>query len=127
MVYSETFTLTSNLSQITFKNKLSKATKLKINQFVYTTASLNNYIMLIILSNWTGQNSYQNTFYTKNIVMPRTTQTSCDYESLAGVWDVELTQPTIIGTHILQLYINNNPSNDDITSENPVYIEIQYE
>lgn len=127
MVYSETFRITSNKSQLTFLNKLNDAKRLRISRLIYTTATTNNYFILLILSDWLRNSTYNSTPYTKLITFPRTTLTEFDYENYPTEWHVEFESGHQVGINTLECYINNDPSNDDISDSNPLYIEIEYQ
>lgn len=126
MVYGQMVKLTSNYSEVTFRDKVY-AKRLKINQVIYETVSSGNYFMLIIISGWCKDFSYNNTPYTKNIILPRTSGVGINYEAVPNSWDIEFNESRNISTQRIEVYINNDPSISDIDASNPVYLEILYE
>jgi hypothetical protein len=122
--YTETFRIESSKVQITFRKK-GQASKMRINRLIYKTASLSNYVMLVIMSGWIGQSQYNGQPYSRLQSLPRTTLTEVDYEANdSNNWDV--IKDGTISTHILECLINADSSNTDISSGNPLYIELSY-
>ena len=122
VVKAQTFKLESNRSQITFTQK-GRANNMKINRLLYKTASSSNFVMLIIISGWSNGRTYNDIEYSRIQSLPRTTLTELDYESDSNnKWDI-VKQPTEIGTHIIELYINGDTTNGDITIGNPCVID----
>ncbi len=127
MVFSETFRLTTNKSQLVFRTKMDNAKRLRVARVIYTTASTSNYFLFIILSHWHRDSTFNGAPYTKLLTLPRTTLTEYDYEAYPNEWHVEIPSGGQVGNNKLEIYINNDPSNTDISPSNPVYIEFQYE
>ena len=125
---TEFFTVTSNRTQITFSEKYKNVRKMKVHQLSYKTASTGNHSLLVIVSGWASHryNTSNGTIYgTFRQILPRATLTEIDYESPEDRWDEERNTPTDLGVCTLELYINGDSTNADITALNPVYIEFK--
>lgn len=125
-IVGETFRFESNRCQITFSEKYSKVKKLKVDRFMYNTASASNYNMVVRVAGWDSHKyNATGTTYTFLQTLPRTTLTEVDYESQEAHWDEVKDIPQDLSTTQIELYINGSSTNTDITSLNPCYIEFK--
>ncbi len=122
----ELFKLTKNSTNISFKIK-GKYNKLRITRVIYTTASNNNYNIMVHLSGWENDHFFENYQFTKIFTCPRNTSVNLDYiNNFDNLYDIETTIPKDISNHILTVLVNNDSSNTDINSGNPLFIEFEY-
>lgn len=123
----ELFRLTKNVSNIQFNVK-GRFTKLRTTRLIYTTASADNYNLMMSLSGWETDHYYDGRNFTKIFTLPRNSGLPLDYvNTFDNLFDFTLETPREISNHVLTVYINNDPSITDISSGNPLYIEFEYE
>ena len=127
-IYNLSLNITSNSQTIALTSTYTNITKMRVRTFKYTTASINNYNMLIAITNWTANNRYEDGVsgltYTKLIVLPPITSTTviCDF-GLTGIWDQESTTPLTFNSLVFTISING-VTTTDITPSNPVILEL---
>jgi len=61
------------------------------------------------------------------IMLGRVVLTDVQYTSDIQHWDIIKSTKDTVSTHYLEIFINGDPTNTDISEENPLYIEICYE
>ena len=130
-IVRETFVLESCKNQINLSQPYSYVKKLRISRLLYKTASVGNYILLIIVSGFHEQHKYNHnnrtTTYTKLMILPRVSAVEIDYECESDIWDCTKDRPTPINSFMCELVINNDYSITDISPSNPIYIEFEME
>ena len=132
--YSFALQITSSSSIISLPIKMSSVSRMRIKSLRYTTASTGNIFMLIALNGWTqnsvfydGNNIIE---YTKFLIMPPSIGTPMLFDNpYNNSFDVIRQDPySSITSFFLNISINNNSAtSNDISSSNPLYIEIYVE
>ena len=126
----ESFCITSAKMQLQFTKRYEGITKMRINKFIYKTATANNFVMLLNMTNFndihrfvTASNGVQP--YTFLSILSPTTLTLSTYLAFNNSWDW-IGPPQNVNVVILESIINGDLSTfgSDISSNNPLYIEI---
>lgn len=130
-IVRETFRLESAKSQINLSKPYSCVYKLRISQFIYKTASIGNYVMLIIVNGFNDHKYNDNgktIMITKLKIMPRVSLVEIDNEYTDNDgWDCIKNRPAPINSFLCELVINNDYSITDISPSNPCYLEFTFE
>jgi len=61
------------------------------------------------------------------ILLDKTVLTEVQFASDVQHWDIIKPVRDTVSTHTLEIFINGDSTNTDISEENPIYIEICYE
>ena len=128
--FAYTFKLSNSITRINLPFAINNVTKLKVKFVSYTTASAGQKIMMFKISQF-NSNVYYNGVdivkYSKIIALPPSISTPIIYDNQTPEADVLIDDTPITQTGITRLTIEvliDNLYSLDITSSNPIYIEI---
>lgn len=133
MPYNVTLKLIAPRTTLQLTQPWSDVKSLKVRSFLYTTANTGGQYMLMQVTGWDTNSYFQdpstNSFvpYTKMILMPPTTATVTRYvDVFSSYFDVIRTVPASFSNIEISLLING-VINNDISSSNPVFVELYCE
>lgn len=130
MPHTFTIKLTNPVSVITLPHQI-ETTRMKILSLRYVTASASQSFLLLNMPDFNAYNTYfdpsRTLSYTKTIMLPPTTATMTYYENnSASQWDHVAKLPINIKQMTIEAKIDGD-YNSDISSGNPLYIELYFE
>ena len=131
MPYAYTLKLTSPSQQVNLPVKLENVSKLRLTAIRYVTGSANQSYMLINFRGWNENSWYfdgvQIKQYTRNFILSPVSGQMCFYANYdVNAWDVVKNYKSEVSNFQVDLLIDGE-YNTDITSLNPVYIELYAE
>jgi hypothetical protein len=119
------FTINNPRTIINTPKILNDITKIRINSLRYITASNSNKYLLLCINGLNNKINGTDTYYLKSFPLSPTTNTPLFYENLI-YYDNILKDPVSFTSLSFELLIDGI-YNSDISSINPVVVEIQFD
>lgn len=129
-LFNYTFKLTDPVTRVNLPYPIQNAESLRVKFLRYITASPNNSTMMIKITGFNNNiffDGSKTVFYAKMIGLPPTTLTPIIYEALVETPDVLVNKVTLqngMSDLHIELLIDNQYSTD-ISTTNPVFLEIE--